>query len=87
MVKWERSETGTAKIKQQKKSKGEKQELNDQSAQSEPKKRVVEGGVQIEELKVGNSIPAKSGKFVSVYYVGRLTNGKEVRLYNPRGRF
>ena len=63
--------------KQQKKSKGEKQQANDQNAQSEPKKRVVEGGVQIEELKVGNSIPAKSGKFVSVYYVGRLTNGKK----------
>ena len=63
--------------KQQKKSKGEKQQSNNQNAQSEPKKRVVEGGVQIEELKVGNSIPAKSGKFVSVYYVGRLTNGKK----------
>ncbi|KZC10913.1 39 kDa FK506-binding nuclear protein, partial [Dufourea novaeangliae] len=62
--------------KQQKKNKGE-QQSNEQNTQSEQKKRIVEGGVQIEELKVGNGTPAKTGKFVSVYYVGRLKNGKK----------
>ncbi|XP_076751428.1 FK506-binding protein 39kD [Xylocopa sonorina] len=59
----------------QKKSKGEQQ--NEQNSQTDQKKKVVEGGVQIEELKVGNGPFAKSGKFVSVYYVGRLKNGKK----------
>lgn len=41
------------------------------------KKKVVAGGVQIEEIKVGKGQVAKPGKFVSVYYVGRLKNGKK----------
>ncbi|XP_001606442.1 46 kDa FK506-binding nuclear protein [Nasonia vitripennis] len=45
--------------------------------QQQPKKRTVEGGVQVEDLKVGEGAPAKSGKFVSVYYIGRLKNGKK----------
>lgn len=60
----------------QKKNKGEQQQ-NEQNIQNDQKKRVVEGGVQVEELKVGNGAFAKSGKFVSVYYVGRLRNGKK----------
>lgn len=70
--------------KQQKKTKGkQEQQSNKQNAQvgqnvqNIQKKRIVEGGVQIEELKVGNGAPAKTGKFVSVYYVGRLKNGKK----------
>ncbi|KOC68322.1 39 kDa FK506-binding nuclear protein [Habropoda laboriosa] len=59
--------------KQQKKSK----EQNEQNVQSDKKKRIVEGGVQIEEIQIGNGFLAKSGKFVSVYYVGRLKNGKK----------
>lgn len=59
----------------QKKNKGEQQQQNTQSTQSEEKKRVVEGGVQVEDLKIGNGTLAKAGKFVSVYYVGRLKNG------------
>lgn len=65
-----------AQNKQQKQNKGEKQQTN-QNVQNEQKKRVVEGGVQIEELKVGNGAPAKAGRFVTVYYVGRLMNGKK----------
>ncbi|XP_017766014.1 PREDICTED: 46 kDa FK506-binding nuclear protein-like [Eufriesea mexicana] len=60
----------------QKKSKGEHQQ-NEVNIQNDQKKRIVEGGVQIEEIKVGNGPFAKSGKFVSVYYVGRLKNGKK----------
>lgn len=48
-----------------------------QNVQNEQKKKSVEGGVQIEEIKVGNGPFAKSGKFISVYYVGRLKNGKK----------
>ncbi|KAK3930302.1 39 kDa [Frankliniella fusca] len=41
-------------------------------ANGAPHKQVLQGGVQIEELRVGNGPAAKSGKMVAVYYVGRL---------------
>lgn len=61
--------------KQQKKNKTEQQ--TQQNAQNEAKKAVIEGGVQVEELKVGQGAQVKSGKFISVYYIGRLKNGKK----------
>ncbi|PSN49803.1 hypothetical protein C0J52_01375 [Blattella germanica] len=42
-----------------------------------PQKRVLEGGVVVEELKVGNGPVAKPGRQVSVYYVGRLKNNNK----------
>ncbi|XP_046486915.1 46 kDa FK506-binding nuclear protein [Neodiprion pinetum] len=60
--------------KQQKKNKLEQQV---QASKQEQKKRVIEGGVQIEDLTLGSGPPAKAGKFVSVYYVGRFKNGKK----------
>lgn len=62
----------------QKKNKEQKQREQEQNQNvQEQKKKSVEGGVQIEEVKVGGGQPAKAGKFVSVYYVGRLKNGKK----------
>lgn len=62
---------------QTKQKKNKDHQSNDQNVQSDQKKRVIEGGVLVEELKIGNGTPAKSGKFVSVYYVGRLKNGRK----------
>ncbi|XP_011494143.1 PREDICTED: 46 kDa FK506-binding nuclear protein [Ceratosolen solmsi marchali] len=59
----------------QKKNK-EESKMEDKSEQQQ-QKRTIEGGVQVEDIKVGNGAPAKSGKFVSVYYIGRLKNGKK----------
>lgn len=59
--------------KEPKKKNNEDQSQNEQMA----KKKMLTGGVAIEELKVGTGAPAKSGKFISVYYVGRLKNGKK----------
>lgn len=43
-----------------------------------PSKRVMAGGVVMEETKAGHGPEAKSGKMVSVYYVGKLANnGKQ----------
>ncbi|KAK0161827.1 hypothetical protein PV327_008239 [Microctonus hyperodae] len=50
------------------------QPLNNSQLQ---KKKVIAGGVQIEDIKPGNGPVAKQGKMVSVYYVGRLKNGKK----------
>ncbi|XP_043279685.1 46 kDa FK506-binding nuclear protein [Venturia canescens] len=62
--------------KQQKKNKAEQQQPQQNNAQVQ-KKRVIEGGVQIEDIKIGNGAPAKPGKFAFVYYVGKLKNGKK----------
>ena len=61
----------------QKKNKDDSNKTEDKSEQQQPKKRTVEGGVQVEDLKVGGGAPAKAGKFISVHYVGRLKNGKK----------
>ncbi|KAK3097235.1 hypothetical protein FSP39_007883 [Pinctada imbricata] len=43
-----------------------------------PKKRVLAGGLMVEEVKGGHGPDAKAGKVVSVYYVGTLAkNGKQ----------
>ncbi|PNF28966.1 hypothetical protein B7P43_G19110, partial [Cryptotermes secundus] len=42
-----------------------------------PQKKVLEGGVTIEEVKVGNGPVAKPGREVSVYFVGRLKHNNK----------
>ncbi|XKL69168.1 hypothetical protein PGB90_006937 [Kerria lacca] len=42
------------------------------------KKQTVEGGVTVEDLKMGNGPVAKPGRMVTVYYVGRLKNNNRV---------
>ncbi|XP_043471413.1 46 kDa FK506-binding nuclear protein-like [Leptopilina heterotoma] len=62
----------------QKKNKTEQNaQQQQQQQQQQQKRKTIEGGVQIEDLKVGNGSPAKPGRNVSVYYVGRLKNGKK----------
>jgi len=42
-----------------------------------PSKRTLKGGIQLEELKVGNGPEAKDNKFVMMHYEGKLkSNGK-----------
>ncbi|CAK9806070.1 39 kDa FK506-binding nuclear protein [Anthophora quadrimaculata] len=62
---------------QNKQEKNKEHQQNEQNVQSDKKKRKLEGGVQIEEINIGTGTPVKSGKFVTVYYVGRLKNGKK----------
>ena len=64
------------KTKKQKNKDEKKNEENSESPLPQ-KKRTIEGGVQIEDIKVGNGPVTKSGKFISVYYVGKLKNGKK----------
>lgn len=67
-------------LSKQKKNKGEQQNAQQQQQQQnnqQQKKRTIEGGVVVEDLTVGTGAPAKSGKNVTVYYVGRLKNGKK----------
>ncbi|XP_058806400.1 46 kDa FK506-binding nuclear protein isoform X2 [Phymastichus coffea] len=76
-------------VQQSKKQKQkESQQNHSQQNQSKKEKNKIvngkdlknekeQGGVQVEDLKQGGGAPAKPGKFVSVYYIGRLKNGKK----------
>ncbi|XP_067667280.1 46 kDa FK506-binding nuclear protein-like [Haliotis asinina] len=48
-----------------------------QTPKETPKKRVVSGGVIVEDIKVGHGPEAKSGKQAQMYYVGTLQDGKQ----------
>ncbi|XP_012280717.1 46 kDa FK506-binding nuclear protein [Orussus abietinus] len=61
----------------QEQDKSEKNKNDQQNAKQEPKKKTIKGGIHVEDLKIGTGVPAQRGKFVSVYYVGRLANGKK----------
>lgn len=56
-----------------------KQDTPNNSKQATPTpKKSLEGGVIVEDIKVGGGVPAKSGKMVSVFYVGKLkSNNKQ----------
>lgn len=56
--------------KQKEKNKQQQQQQQQQKGQ----KKTLQGGVVVEDLKEGQGAPAKSGRFVSVYYEGRLKN-------------
>lgn len=43
-----------------------------------PQKKIIEGGVVIEDLKIGNGPVAKSGRIVQVYYEGRLKSNNKM---------
>lgn len=43
-----------------------------------PQKKTIEGGVIIEDVRVGNGPVAKPGKFVKVYYEGRFKNNNKM---------
>nr|CAH7716897.1 unnamed protein product [Callosobruchus chinensis] len=43
-----------------------------------PKKRSLQGGVVVEDIREGQGPPAKNGKFVSVYYEGRLKQNNKL---------
>lgn len=65
-------------IKQAQQSKKQKKKAEQQKNNLiEAKKRIIEGGVQVEDTNPGNGALATSGKLVTVYYVGRCKIGKE----------
>ncbi|KAJ8678936.1 hypothetical protein QAD02_014723 [Eretmocerus hayati] len=66
----------TEKDQTQKKKKDDNKSI-EKTEQQQPKKRLAEGGVQVEDIREGNGPVAKSGKFVTVYYIGKLKSGKK----------
>lgn len=64
----------------QKKDKNKKQQQQQQQEVKTPKggERTIQGGVKIEDIRVGNGPEAKPGKKVQVYYEGRLKSNNKV---------
>lgn len=62
-------ENGKASPKEQKKEGGQQQEA---------KTRTLQGGLVVEDLKVGSGQEAKPGKKIAVYYEGRLKKNNKV---------
>ncbi|KAI5697247.1 hypothetical protein M8J76_001382 [Diaphorina citri] len=51
---------------------------NNKQGDGKTPRKSLEGGVIVEDIKVGSGVPAKSGKMISVYYVGKLkSNNKQ----------
>ncbi|XP_022917583.1 46 kDa FK506-binding nuclear protein [Onthophagus taurus] len=65
-------------VQSEKSKQNDKKQNESQKNGSPAKKRTIEGGVSIEELKVGNGPIAKAGKFVNVYYEGRLKSNNKM---------
>lgn len=65
--------------KADKKDKKEKKEKKKAEKAEKPAAKVIEkeGGLKIQEHKVGSGPQAKKGDKISVRYIGKLTNGKE----------
>jgi FK506-binding nuclear protein len=70
----------TKKVEQPKKTEEAKpQTPSKQEKKAEektPAKRVISGGLEIEDVVVGQGVPVKNGQKVSMRYIGKLTNGK-----------
>jgi len=76
-------------IKQERQNTKQKGKLENQAQQdspSEAKKRIIEGGVQVEDIKIGSGPSAKNEKDVTIYYVGRCKIGKEYKKVEARTR-
>jgi len=53
--------------------------------QGTPQRRTLEGGVVVQDLKVGDGQTVKSGKIIQVYYEGRLKQNNKVFDQNSKG--
>lgn len=67
-------ENGKASSKELKKEAGQK----DEAGAAAGKTRTLQGGLVVEDLKVGGGAEAKPGKKVAVYYEGRLKKNNKV---------
>lgn len=57
-----------------------------EKAASEPQIKIMENGLKIEDLRIGNGIEAKSGNTVTVNYLGTLLDGTKFDSSYDRGQ-
>ncbi|XP_050513663.1 46 kDa FK506-binding nuclear protein [Diabrotica virgifera virgifera] len=90
-VKKQEQQTPKQKDKKNKKQQQNKEEKSsptkeNQSPKKDSPKKVVQGGMIIEDLKEGQGQPAKNGRFVHVYYEGRLKNNNKMFDSHKQGQ-
>lgn len=73
------------KKKNEKSKKDAAPKQNDQKNASPQQKRTVEGGVVVQDLRIGEGAIAKSGKVVQVYYEGRLKQNNKLFDQSTKG--
>jgi len=78
------AEKKNATQQEQKSSKADRKSVSNQQTKS-PIKKTAEGGVQIEELRVGSGALAKTGKMVQVYYEGRFKSNSKMFDSSTKG--
>jgi len=71
--------------KKSKKNKQDKEKAQEPSPVKTPK-RSIKGGILVEDLKVGNGPESVQGKYVSVYYTGKLKSNNEQFDSNTSGK-
>ncbi len=54
---------------------GKSASINDKSANSAYTVKIMENGLKIEDIKIGNGTEAKAGNTITVNYLGTLLNG------------
>lgn len=59
-----------------KKDKKDKKDKSEKAEKAKPDTKVLQGGVQVVDHKIGTGPKAKAGDLVSMRYVGKLQNGK-----------
>jgi len=64
--------------KPSKKDKKNKEQAQPQQQQKQKGEKTLQGGVKVEDIKVGSGPEAKAGKKISVYYEGRLKSNNKV---------
>lgn len=69
----------------EKQQKGEKTPKGQKTPGGTPNKKTVEGGVLVEDLKMGEGQVAKPGKLVQVYYEGRLKSNNKMFDSSTKG--
>jgi len=74
----DKKDSQTKQKSNEQKKKGEKENQKPQEKSQKPERKTIEGGVIIEDLKVGSGQAAKSGKVVQVFYEGRLKNNNKL---------
>lgn len=73
----ENGKASSKELKKEDKSAGQKEEAG--------KTRTLQGGLVVEDLKVGGGVEAKPGKKVAVYYEGRLKKNNKVFDSSSKG--
>jgi len=77
---------GVGETSSKKSKKKQDKEKSEESPQVKTPKRSIKGGIVVEDLKVGNGPESTNGKYVNVYYSGKLKSNNQQFDSNLSGK-